>query len=177
MQLPLFEVQTPIRTRRVTPLPRPTQPTLSPQPQLIIRSALDVLGAFDLDVYSTGESSAKQRLGPDDNGLGQAWRGRVWMSGLPGRQIEKWVDKLCHEYEHGEVTAAIALLPARLNTRWWKKIARYPFCAITGQVVLIKADGSTGRVATPSAVIYLGPQISRFDTAFSPFGTIYIPYS
>ncbi|MBX3082536.1 MAG: hypothetical protein KF716_12940 [Anaerolineae bacterium] len=179
MQLPLFEVQTPIRTRRVLPsVGRAKAPVDTPQPQTIIKRAIDVLGSIDIDVYSTsGSTPAKLRLTPDDNALAQAWQGRIWMSGVPGRSTEKWVDKLCEEYEQGGVTSAVALVPARLNTRWWKKLARYPFCAITGYVEMVKPDGSSGKLSTPSAAVYLGPQISRFDTVFATLGTIYIPYS
>ena len=179
MQLPLFEVQTPVRNRRVIPsVGRAKAPVDTPQPQTIIKRAIDVLGIIDVDVYNTADSTpAKLRIRPEENALSMAWQGRVWMSGLPGRSIEKWVDKLCEEYEQGGVTSAIALVPARLNTRWWKKLARYPFCAITGYVEMLKPDGASKKLSTPSAAVYFGPQISRFDTVFATLGTIYIPYS
>lgn len=181
MQLPLFEVQVPARYRKLPPAvngrAKPA-PVTAPQPQIIIERAIDVLGSIDLDVYSTiATLPAKNRYTPQDDALAQAWRGRVWMSGVPGRSIEKWVDKLNQEYEHGEVLAAVALLPARVNAKWWRKLAAYPFCGIHGLVEMVKPDGTKTKLSTPSAVVYWGQQLTRFATVFSKLGTIYIPYS
>jgi hypothetical protein len=181
MQLPLFELQLPVRYRKLTSASNGRTeklPPPAPQPQIILQKVLEVLGGIDLDVYSTmPDLPAKARFLPQDKGLTHAWRGRVWLSNVPGRALDKWIDKLCAEYEHGEVLAAMALLPARFNTPWWPKLATLPFCAIQGRIEVVKPDGSKGKLTTPSAVVYWGPQLTRFATVFAKLGTIYIPYS
>lgn len=177
MQLPLFEEQANARTRRGTAKPKPLMPA-PPQPRVILSRAVEALGGIDMDVYSVfPESPAKERILPEYNGLTQAWRGRVWMGNVPGRALEKWIDKLYDEYENGGVLSAVALLPARFNAHWWNKIAAYPFCALTTRIEMTKPDGSTTKMTTPSVVAYLGPQPSRFATAFANLGVIYIPYN
>lgn len=181
MQLPLFEV---ISTSKAKALKR--QPKLAvhqatviepPHPQTIIDHVIDVLGSIDLDPYSTiANVPAKQCYKAADDALLLSWQGRVWLNPPTGRIISAWVDKLCHEYETGDVTSAILLLPARTNTLWWQKIAGYPYCALQGRLEYVKPDGKRSTSSSASAIIYLGPQLARFAKAFSDIGTIYIPY-
>jgi hypothetical protein len=183
MQLPLFEVYAPNRKRTPTASKTsagsPSVVTLL-HPQQILERAISVLGAVDLDVYSLiPNSSAKQVFMPRQDGLRQEWRGRIWMHGVPGRSLERWIDKLCDSYEsdEGTVTSAIALLPARLNARWWLRLAKYPFCAVQNGVATLKPDGTTAKMSNPATVVYWGPQLSRFASVFVELGPVYIPYS
>lgn len=183
MQLPLFEVYAPNRKRtpavaKVASRGRSGDTLL--HPQQILERAISVLGAVDLDVYSLlPNSPARHIFTPRQDGLHQEWRGRVWLHGVPGRSLDRWIDKLCDSYEsdEGTVTSAIALLPARLNTVWWLRLAKYPFCAVQNGVATLKADGSVARMSNPAAVVYWGPQLARFASVFGELGPVYIPYS
>jgi len=182
MQLPLFD-ESSARVRRNAP-PKETKPAISKptlaQPQQIVRCAIDVLGAIDLDVYSsTFDLNAQKRLPATAASLHQPWAGRIWMHGMPVRSVDKWVDRLCSEFEneHSAVLSAVALLPAKINAPWWRRLAAYPFCAIQGSIETIKPDGRRSSMATPHVAVYWGSQLARFASVFAPLGPIYIPYS
>src|SRR4051794_21771755 len=129
MQLPLFETNSQRPSKKPLKLAVHYSSTHSQwqTPQYVVDRAVEVLGAIDLDPCSNSKnapvSPAKLQYTLEDNALGQPWRGRVWLNPPYGRVIGKWLDKLCAEYETGDVTAAIALLPARTDTQWWQRVA------------------------------------------------------
>jgi hypothetical protein len=64
----------------------------------------------------------------EDDGLVQPWFGFVWLNPPFGRETVKWMRKMA---EHGE---GIALVAARMNTRWWHETVvphAYSFCMLT----------------------------------------------
>lgn len=89
------------------------------------RSILDALGEFDLDPCATISMpewvGAKTFLTENENGMERAWTGRVFMNPPYGRswakvyKIDDWMNKLS---THGN---GIALVFARMDTRWWNK--------------------------------------------------------
>lgn len=177
MQLPLFD--RPDLYPHAPRKPQGTQAKNAKQPQLqpIIEGVIGTLGTIDLDPHSdTFPVPAKAHFTPRERALSKMWRGRVWLNAPTGRTLGKWVCKLVDEYENGEVTEAIALLPARPNADWWKDLAKYPFCALHNKLTYAKPDGSITANATPYVVFYLGSQLARFHTRFSKLGTVYIPY-
>ncbi len=188
MQLPLFEGTIPGQANRA-PKRKQAGRLVSyssarnqwQTPQNIVDHALSALGAIDLDPCSNAnfENSVPARLQftPEDNSLSRRWIGRVWLNPPYGRAIGSWIEKLTHEYESGDVTSAVALVPARTDTQWWQAIAAYPYCALHGRVKFIRVDGRKSQPMFPSAVVYLGPQLARFAGAFADLGTIYFPYS
>ncbi len=178
MQLPLFEKK-PDEVPKSPARPTPDKPIDNQwaTPERIVEHAVDVLGAIDLDPCSDSKGApstpAKRRYRLDDNPLSLRWQDRVWLCPPSGRAIVKWVNKLVNEYETGDVTAAIALLPARPDTQWWQRVARYPICLIRGR---LHYANSPRPASYASAVIYLGPFFTRFASSFSPLGTIYTPF-
>ncbi len=187
MQLPLFEIGASRNAKRSEKREGKIIPFSSARnhwqtPQTIIEHAVAALGRIDLDPCSTSKNDphvpAAQHLVPEDNSLEQPWQGRVWLNPPFGRAITPWIEKVCVEYEHGGVTAAIVLVPARTDTNWWQYLTAYPYCAIRGRVQFIREDDSHKTQPTfPSAAVYLGPQLDRFAGAFADIGTIYIPYN
>lgn len=180
MQLPLFEVGSHKQSKRKTaPAAAPAQPAEHrwQTPQYILDRAIDVLGAIDLDPCCNSKNApdtpARMTYTIDDDGLARPWRGRVWLNPPYGRVIGKWLDKLRTEYETGDVTAAIGLLPSRTDTQWWQSMSAYPICFIHGR---LHFSGHKNSAPFPSAVVYLGPLLSRFTAAFGQVGTIYTPY-
>jgi hypothetical protein len=172
-QLELFELPKPDKKpKTVSP---PTE-TSWPTPDRIVELAIEVLGAIDLDPCSDSKGApstpARHRY-RTETGLKYRWHGRVWLNPPSGRVIEKWVNKLVSEYEHGDVTGAVALVPARPETQWWQQVSQYPVCLVRGRLHFEDFE----RVASyPSAVVYLGPLLSRFASTFGAIGTIYTPF-
>jgi phage N-6-adenine-methyltransferase len=180
MQLPLFENNSQKQSKKP---PKLAVNLSSPHsqwqtPQHIVDRAIEVLGAIDLDPCTDSKNApvapAKIQWTLEENGLTQPWQGRVWLHPPYGRVIGKWLDKLCAEYETGDVTAAIALLPARTDTQWWQHLTKYPMCFIRGR---LRFGTHTNSAPFPSAVIYMGPLLSRFAGTFGTVGTIYTPYA
>ena len=180
MQLSLFELNSPKKSSRPSTKP-PVQHASSQHlwhtPQYILERAIDVLGAIDLDPCSNTkyapETPARVHYTLEENGLAYPWQGRVWMNPPYGREIIKWIDKLCAEYENGGVTAGIALLPARTDTQWFRRLTRYPICLIHGR---LHFTGHKSSAPFPSAVVYLGPLLSRFAGSFGAIGAVYTPF-
>ncbi|MDT0497421.1 DNA N-6-adenine-methyltransferase [Algiphilus sp. W345] len=74
---------------------------------------LRALGRFDLDPCApVGRPwpTAERHYTETDDGLAQAWTGRVWCNPPFGREAVKWLRRCA---EHGD---AIALVPARTET-------------------------------------------------------------
>lgn len=143
-------------------------------PRSIIVPTLACLGEIDLDPCGEGGEPpnipAQAHYTIPDDGLAHPWHGRIYMNPPYGREIGNWVEKLSSEYEAGRVTAAIALLPSRTDTQWWKRLREYPVCFIQGRLTFV---GSQDPAPFPSAVVYLGQDIARFCRAFADLGDVY----
>lgn len=141
----------------------------------IIDAVIACMGDIDLDPCSNSKTEpnvpAAIHYTTEDDGLAQVWRGRVYMNPPYGREIGKWVTKLCECYEMGNVTEAIALVPARTDTGWFDQlIDDYRFhCFVHGRLTFI---GNAWAAPFPSAIVYLGTDWGRFYQAFRPFGRI-----
>jgi site-specific DNA-methyltransferase (adenine-specific) len=87
-----------------------------------------------------------------------------------GRGIGEWVDKLRTEYQDGQTSEAIALVPARTDTQWWQMLRDYPVCLVGGRLRFGDAENAA---PFPSAVFYLGENIGNFYHTFSGLGDIW----
>jgi site-specific DNA-methyltransferase (adenine-specific) len=54
-----------------------------------------------------------------DDGLAQAWAGRVWCNPPYGRAIGLWLRKALASVRCGSAELVVCLVPARTDTRWW----------------------------------------------------------
>jgi len=143
-------------------------------PETIIAPTVACLGEIDLDPCSDGGEPpnvpAHTHYTAADDGLTHPWHGRVYMNPPYGREIGDWVEKLCAEHEAGRVTEAIALLPSRTDTQWWRRLRMYLVCFVQGRLTFV---GSQDPAPFPSAVFYLGQDTARFCCAFGQLGDIY----
>lgn len=114
---------------------------------------------------------AENHLTESDDGLKFDWFGRVYMNPPYGRPIQDWVQKLCAEYAMGNVKQAIALVPARTDTDWFRQFRDCAICFIDGR---LKFSGSKNSAPFPSAVVYLGSDMDLFDKAFSDLGDTWV---
>jgi hypothetical protein len=144
---------------------------LTPSP--LLERVLAVLGTIDLDPCSNSHDQpnvpAQQHFTSEDDGLAQDWHGTVYLNPPYGRAIEAWVQKLLDEYSVGRTTAAIALLPARTDTHWFRLLAEYPICFLDGR---LRFSGYDSAAPFPSAAVYLGRDPDRFAAAFGEIGQI-----
>jgi len=142
-------------------------------PPEIVQLVVECLGAIDLDPCSNTAKTipAKTHYTLQENGLEQPWHGRVYMNPPYGDGIEQWVAKLCAEHARdGGVTEAIALVPARPDTQWFKCLRNYVCCFVEGRLTFV---GSTDPAPFPSAIFYLGDDIGKFYQHFQTTGDIW----
>lgn len=141
-------------------------------PKRIVEAVVSVLGAIDLDPCADAGHGipAADHFTQSDDGLSQPWKGRIYMNPPYGREIVAWIEKLAEEFRYGNVTEAIALVPARVDTTWWRKLPHREWLAVTGRLSFSDHENPA---PFPSAVCYLGPNWSRFREVFGPLGDGY----
>lgn len=157
-------------------------------PAHIVERVEYLFGRIDLDPCSNAKGDAanvpaRVHFTRDDNGLAQSWRidphtddygdeslaVRVYMNPPYGDEIGAWVDRLVRAYESGEITEGVALLPARVDTAWWRKLRAYAVCFVAGR---LKFSGAENSAPFPSAIVYLGSDVDGFNDAFSEIGEV-----
>lgn len=142
-------------------------------PANILALVLDVLGDIDLDPCGNSRGApnvpAARHYTSEDDGLAQEWAGRVFMNPPYGNDIKHWVEKLCESYESGQVAEAIALVPARTDTRWFRRMEKYHVCFVTGRLTFV---GNDDPAPFPSALFYFGDNPDLFTHVFSTIGDI-----
>lgn len=143
-----------------------------PTPPHVVSAAVETLGAIDLDpcASAAGRVPATTCYTIEDDGLAQPWRGRVYMNPPYGRVIGDWVDRLTSEYTNGNVTAFVALVPARTDTAWFQNFTGSHLCLVRGRLTF--GDAEQG-APFPSAAAYMGPNPQTFLSAFSVLGPVW----
>lgn len=140
-------------------------------PQHIIDRVVKVFGEIDLDPCSNSHEApnvpALNHYTAVDNGLLREWFGRIYMNPPYGDEIPQWVDRLVQAYEGEEINAAIALLPARVDTNWFQPLWDYALCFVKGR---LRFSGAENSAPFPSVVVYLGPDVELFREAFEDIG-------
>jgi hypothetical protein len=147
-------------------------------PAEIIVAAIELMGAIDLDPYSSSKTvpdvPAKLCYTAEDKGLTRPWgpKRRIFLH-PPSRSTAKWVDKLCSEYEAGNFSEAVAFLKAAVDREWWQRLTPYPICFVHGRLY---PGGKRRSASLPLVVIYLGHNLEGFTEAFGDAGAIYMPF-
>jgi Protein of unknown function (DUF3102)/DNA N-6-adenine-methyltransferase (Dam) len=142
-------------------------------PPRIVERVVETLGEVDLDPSWHPESPVQARVTytVTDDGLAQRWGGRVYLNPPYGRAIDAWVAKLVEEYEAGTVSEAIALVPARVDTEWFRRLDPFPRCFVYGRLTFANAEHPA---PFPSAIVYLGRNVARFIEVFEQVGSIFV---
>lgn len=152
-------------------------------PVYILDAAREVLGDFDLDPASCEAAQenvrAMQYYTPEQDGLTQVWRGRVWLnppySKTDGKSNQElWSQKLLAEYHSGNVTSAILLVKAAFGYKWFEALFdELPVCLARERLPFIREDGNDdGESKQGTALFYLGPDKARFYAVFKHIGRI-----
>lgn len=108
------------------------------------------LGEFDLDPCAfQNHFTAKRMIMLPECGLKAKWSGRVWLNPPYGKEQQVWLDKL---KEHGN---GIALIFARLETKWLLPYLENGFFQIQGRLKFLRSDftedsnAGTGSILLP----------------------------
>ncbi len=108
-------------------------------------------GAFTLDPCSpttdgrTAPVRAKVYFTALEDGLSLDWFGQVFCNPPYGRSISAWVAKCRNAVEGGQAELVFALVPARVDTRWW-----HADVAGRADIYMLKGRLTFGGVAAPA---------------------------
>jgi phage N-6-adenine-methyltransferase len=119
-------------------------------------------GPFDLDVCAdAGNAKCARFYTAADDGLAQPWTGRCWMNPPYGRGIDAWMRKAARSGAEG--ARVVALVPARVDTRWWRasEAAASLVRIVPGR---LKFGDGTAPAPFPSAVFVFGALPGRHGT-------------
>jgi len=143
-------------------------------PPEILARVVQCLGAIDLDPCADAAHTvpAAHHITANADGLQQPWHGRVYMNPPYGRAIGVWIDKLIAEFDAGHVTAAIALVPARTDTAWFRHLDAWPIAFWHGR---LHFGGASNAAPFPSALVGMGVPVDRLGASFGSVATIYRP--
>lgn len=105
----------------------------------------------------------------EDDGLIRPWRGTCYVNPPYGRTLSSWVERAELAYRRSDCEV-IMLLPARTDTQWWQSCWKADaVCFWKGRIKFVGAENSA---PFPSALVYWGDRVSRFNRAFSDYGHV-----
>lgn len=147
-------------------------------PPDVLNLVAAVLGGIDLDPCADPgcRVPAAAHYTAELDGLRRPWAGRVFMNPPYGRRIGAWVDRLVEAHAAGAVPEAIALVPARVDSAWWRRLASS--CSLVlfwaGRLRFLDSDGRPQSPAPfPSALVYLGRNGARFVEVMGGRGQVW----
>lgn len=109
---------------------------------------------FTLDVCARPENAkCAAYYTPEQDGLRQAWTGRVWCNPPYGRTIGQWCRKASEEIRKG-AELIVMLIPARTDTRWFHEyIYNRPGIEIRFVNGRLKFGGAPYNAPFPSMIV------------------------
>lgn len=129
-----------------------------------------------LDPCSNSKSivnAKKEFFFPRHDGLVESWAGHdglVYVNPPYGRKIKKWAEKASGESTLG--TEIIMLVPARTDTKWMHDFIFNSASAVCFWKGRIKFLGAQSSAPFPSAIVYWGSNVERFEEVFSTKGLV-----
>jgi DNA N-6-adenine-methyltransferase Dam/DUF3102 family protein len=154
-------------------------------PEHYIDAVRECLGSIDLDPASCTAANAVVRaklfFTQEDNGLEQAWHGRVFMNSPYGVQNGESVAamfcaKALAEYDSGNIESCIILVNSLHSQAWQAPLYRHPICLVNHRIKFVSGDGKENENPTmQNMFVYLGRQPEKFVRVFSKIGFVMLP--
>lgn len=148
-------------------------------PKEYIDSSLSVMGSIDLDPASSAEANkivnATEFFSQEDNGLEKDWYGNVWLNPpYASKLIGQFIDKMCSEFENGNVNQACVLVNNATETKWFQKIGEVSTAILfpAGRIKFWHPNKESMPLQG-QALLYLGDNKEEFEDIFSKFGLVY----
>ena len=120
-------------------------------------------GTIDTDPCASDDPKhwfANENYDRKHNGLTRHWIGKVYINNPYGKNTLDWIRVGNAEYAAARAMREIWLVPARLDTKWWRELMKFcsAFAIKNGRV---RFEGADAGAMFPSALVYLG--IDRAD--------------
>ena len=145
-------------------------------PPWLVDRVVAMLEGVDLDPCSPTPSTVPAALHytKEDDGLAREWGGKVFMNPPYGSVLPDWVRKLLRHIFLGDISEAILLVAARVDTRLFRGVwAADALLFPTGRISFVREGTGTGVGSTfPSVLAYYGPRADRFREHFADLGTL-----
>jgi DNA N-6-adenine-methyltransferase (Dam) len=148
-------------------------------PAPYIARARAVLGDIDVDPASSARAQqtvqARRYFDKEQNGLRQAWPGRVWLNPpYSPPLIGKFVNKLLMEWGARRMTACIALTHNYTDSTWFHDVlsAADAVCFTHGRVKFYDPEGVLANPSQGQTFFYFGDDTNAFKREFAPVGSI-----
>jgi ParB family chromosome partitioning protein len=157
-------------------------------PAKYIEAVREVLGEIDLDPASCEFANqvvkARRFFTREDNGLMHPWTldgkpARVFLNPPYGKtlqgqasNLEYFTRYLLQQYQCGNVTEAILLIPVNTATRWFDRLWQYPICFPRFRIRFYTEQGPSDGVSFGTCFVYLGAHEQRFIEVFQRFGHV-----
>ncbi len=154
-------------------------------PAPYVEAARLVMGGIDLDPASCEEANLVVRATSiftvANDGLSLDWFGRVWLNPPYGDHPVSnksnqavWSERLLLAYRHGRVEAAVMLVNAVTDRKWFQPLWGYSICFTDHRIkFLTPADIEDKHQPTHgNALVYLGTDHARFSSVFKRFGPV-----
>ncbi|MGK9451426.1 DNA N-6-adenine-methyltransferase [Acidithiobacillus caldus] len=148
-------------------------------PDYILDAARAVLGDIDLDPASCTAANeavqAKRFFAKEQDGLQQAWRGKVWLNppySYPA--ILDFCEAMVQRYIEGSVREAIVLVNSGTETQWGQMLLSHgsAACFPASRVKFRRPEGKSGLPSQGQMLVYFGPHVDRFKTVFLSIGAV-----
>jgi len=146
-------------------------------PAETVEAARRAMGGIDLDPasceFANETVQAPQFYTADDDGLAKPWTGNVFLN-PPFKMplIAQFVEKLCDEYEAGNVDQAVLLTNNGTDAKWWHRALSVAcvVCFTKGRLPFYDASGIGPAPTHGQTLFYFGPHKGDFAAAFNSIG-------
>ncbi len=150
-------------------------------PEKYINMARAVMNGIDLDPASCEFAQkvvqASKFYTKEDDGLEQQWSGRVWINPPYSKGlIDKFVEKVCAEYQLGDVDEAVVMVHNSADTEWFRKLGEVAdrLCLTHGRISCYAEGEASNSPVSGHAFFYFGPNSGRFKNIFESIGTVWV---
>lgn len=145
-------------------------------PEVYIAAARRVLGDIDLDPATCEIANrtvqAKHIYTQAQDGLKQAWNGRIWLNPPYGGMAGDFIAKLMEEIVAGNAEAAIILVNAHCtDTAWFRPLWNGVLC-FTDHRINFYGGGERSGSTHGSVFAYFGEEDAIFADEFQQFGAV-----
>ncbi len=150
-------------------------------PVKYINAAKKLMNGIDLDpascAFANETVDAADYYHISKSGLEHDWWGRVWLNppyGYTDGESNQalWSNRLIDQYTNGNITEAVLLVNAAVDTSWFQRLLDYPVCFTRGRINFTTPEPVANGSTHGSAFVYFGPQPDEFFKIFSEFGRV-----